>query len=283
MRRGDIAVLDSRGFHRLHYKEWGNADNERVLICVHGLARNSRDFDELALALSRNYRVICPDLPGRGESDWLENPEDYALPQYLHDMVALIARLGVSQVDWVGTSLGGLIGMVLAAQKGTPIRRLVLNDIGPYVPRTALARICDYLGDHRFNSEAELEGWLRQTYTALAGLNDQQWKHLASHGKRLCENDQWGLHYDPAIAHNARKSAETDLDIWPIWQQVRCPQMLLHGASSDVLVAEVVERMRQTGPDLTVHVLPGIGHAPSLMESDQIALVVDWLRTTQPH
>ncbi|WP_036184945.1 alpha/beta fold hydrolase [Marinobacterium lacunae] len=281
MRRGDIAVLDSRGFHRLHYQEWGNADNERVLICVHGLARNSRDFDDLALALSRNYRVICPDLPGRGESDWLTNPEDYSLPQYVQDMVALIARLGVQQVDWVGTSLGGLIGMVIAAQPGTPIRRLVLNDIGPFIPRAALARICEYLGDHRFGSEAELEGWMRQTYTALAGLSDRQWQHLAMHGKRQCENDLLGLHYDPAIAHNARRSAGEDVDIWPIWQQVSCPQMLLHGEVSDVLSQDVVSRMRAQRPDLRVHTLPDIGHAPSLMESDQIALVVDWLRHTQ--
>lgn len=274
-------VLDSRGFHRLRYQEWGSADNERVLVCVHGLARNSRDFDELALALSRDYRVICPDLPGRGESEWLDNPEDYALPQYLQDMVALIARLGVRSVDWVGTSLGGLIGTCLAAQKGTPIRRLVLNDIGPFVPQAALARISDYLGDHRFDSEAELEGWLRRTYTALAGLNDRQWQHLVAHGKRQCENDRLGLHYDPAIAHNARKSAESDLDIWPLWQQVRCPQLLLHGETSDVLPADVVKRMCDENSAMTVHTLAGLGHAPSLMESDQIALVVDWLRQTR--
>lgn len=283
MRRGDIVSLDSRGFHRLRYQEWGSAGNERVLICVHGLARNSRDFDELAPALSRNYRVICPDLPGRGESDWLENPDDYALPQYLYDMVALIARLGVKEVDWVGTSLGGLIGICLAAQKRTPIKRLVLNDIGPFVPRGALERICTYLGDHRFDSEAELEGWMRRTYTALAGISDRQWRHLAMHGKRLCENERLGLHYDPAIAHNARKSSESDLDIRSIWQQVECPQLLLHGTDSDVLTAEVVQQMREVREELVVHSLPGVGHAPSLMESDQIALVVDWLRSTQAH
>ena len=281
MRRGEVLGLDSKGFHRLHYVEWGSADNDRVLVCVHGLVRNSRDFDDLAQALARNYRVVCPDLPGRGRSDWLRNPADYNLLQYLQDMVALLARLDARQVDWIGTSLGGLIGICLAAQPDTPIRRLVLNDIGPYVAQAALLRICDYLGDHRFDDEAALERYLRQTYSALAGLSDAQWRHLALHGQRRCDDNRLGLHYDPAIAFSSAQAAQADLDIWPIWQQVSCPQLLLHGTASDVLTLATVQRMQHENPTLTVQSLPGIAHAPSLMESDQVTAVVDWLRATQ--
>lgn len=280
MRHAEIRSLDSRGFHRLHYQEWGSADNERVVICVHGLARNSRDFDDLAQALSRGYRVICPDLPGRGSSDWLDNADDYRLGQYVQDMVALIARLNVGQLDWIGTSLGGLIGMVLAAQKQTPIRRLVLNDIGPFVPKGALLRISRYLGDPRFDDLQALEGWLHQHYPALAALEPEQWRHLASHSLRHCENGQLGLHYDPAIAHNAVLAAQQDIDLWSLWSAIRCPRLLLHGEQSDVLTAATVARMQAECDNLSVHELPGIGHAPSLMERDQIALVTDWLRAT---
>ncbi|WP_432696612.1 alpha/beta fold hydrolase [Marinobacterium sp. YM272] len=281
MRRGEILSLDSAGFHRLRYQEWGSASNERVLICVHGLARNSRDFDDLALALSRNYRVICPDLPGRGESEWLTDPGDYGLPQYVQDMVVLIARIGAEKVDWIGTSLGGLIGICLAAQPNTPIRRLVLNDIGPFVPQSALQRISDYLGDHRFDDEVQMETWMRALYTAFADISDDQWKHLIAHGQRRCEDGRLGLHYDPGIARNAELSAQADVDIWPLWDRVGCPQMLLHGADSDVLTAEVVSQMQAKQPALQVHSLPGIGHAPALMSKQQIALLVEWLRATQ--
>lgn len=281
MRHGELLALDSQGFHHLHYQEWGSAGNERVLICVHGLARNGRDFDELAQALSRNYRVVCPDLPGRGRSDWLSNPADYSMPQYLQDMAALIAHLGVKQVDWVGTSLGGLIGVCLAALSNSPIRSLVLNDIGPFVPQSALQRISDYLGDPRFDDEMALEAYLRNTYPALSGLAPRQWQHLVAHGQRACDNGQLGLHYDPAIAHNARQAAQQDVDIWPLWRQVDCPQMVLHGVTSDVLSSSVVDQMQQENPQLVVHRLPGICHAPSLMEAGQIALISDWLRSRQ--
>ncbi|SEG85999.1 alpha/beta fold hydrolase [Marinobacterium lutimaris] len=281
MRRGNILSLDSGGFHRLHYQEWGSASNERVLICVHGMARNSRDFDELALALSRNYRVICPDLPGRGESDWLANPKDYSLVQYVQDMVALIARVDAARVDWIGTSLGGLIGICLAAQPNTPIRRLVLNDIGPFIPQAALQRIAGYLGDHRFDDESAMESWLRDLYTAFSGLSDRQWQHLVTHGQRQCDDGRLGLHYDPAIAVNAAENSRADVDIWSLWERVDCPQLLLHGRESDVLRLETVQQMQSRRPDLQVHSLDGIGHAPALMSKDQITLLVDWLRATQ--
>lgn len=279
MRTESFLSLNPQGFHRVVYHEWGAVENQRVLVCAHGLARNSRDFDELALALSRDYRVICPDIVGRGQSDWLPTGSPYAMPQYLQDMVALIARLNVKQVDWIGTSMGGLIGMALAAYPHSPIRRLVLNDIGAFISQEALQRIAGYVGlDPRFESLDELEAHLRQMYPAFAGLSDQQWQHLARQGSRSGDDERLRFHYDPAIGEYTRAMAAEDVALWPLWQQVKCPQLLLWGEASDVLSADTVAQMRQLNPSLALSSWEGIGHAPSLMEPQQIQVVVDWLR-----
>jgi pimeloyl-ACP methyl ester carboxylesterase len=282
MRTESFLSLNPKGFHRVVYHEWGAIENQRVLICVHGLARNSRDFDELALALSRDYRVVCPDIVGRGQSDWLPAGSPYAMPQYLQDMVALIARLEVEQVDWIGTSMGGLIGMALAAYPNSPIRRLVMNDIGAFISQQALQRIGSYVGqDPRFDSLEALEVHLRQLYPAFAGLSDKQWQHLARQGLRRCDDQSLGLHYDPVIGDYTRAMASEDIDLWPVWQQVTCPQLLLWGEDSDVLSASTVTQMCQQNPSLTLNSWAGIGHAPSLMEEPQIRTVVEWLRHSQ--
>ena len=280
MRTESFQSLNPQGFHEVVYHEWGAVENQRVLICVHGLARNSRDFDDLALALSRNYRVVCPDIVGRGTSDWLPAGSPYAIPQYLQDMTALIARLNVKQVDWVGTSMGGLIGMALAAQPNTPIRRLVLNDIGAFVAKEALQRIGTYVGtDPRFDSIEQIEDYMRQQYSAFEGLSDKQWRHLALQGSRESDEGTFALHYDPLIGEYTRQSSGEDVDLWSIWQQIRCPQLLLWGEDSDVLSAETVVRM-ENNASLESSRWPGIGHAPSLMEPAQIQSVIDWLRRT---
>ncbi len=282
MRTESFLSLNPQGFHRVVYHEWGAVENERVLVCVHGLARNSRDFDELALALSRDYRVVCPDIVGRGQSDWLPVGSPYAMPQYLQDMVALLARLNVKQVDWIGTSMGGLIGMALAAYPNSPIRRLVLNDIGAFVSQDALQRIAGYVGqDPRFESVDAVETHLRELYPAFAGLSDKQWQHLARQGVRRCSDGTLALHYDPTIGEYTRALAAEDIDLWTLWQQVRCPQQLLWGEASDVLSADTVARMQQLQPTLDLTRCSGIGHAPSLMESQQIQAVVAWLRQSK--
>lgn len=280
MRTGSISALSSTGFHRLVYHEWGSVENDRVVVCVHGLARNSRDFDDLAQALARDYRVVCPDIAGRGHSDWL-NPPAYQIPQYMNDMVTLLARLNVEKVDWVGTSMGGLIGICLAALPNSPIRSLLLNDIGPFVPRDALRRIADYLEDRRFDSIEACEAWLRQTYPALGHLSAAQWHRLAQTSTRVLEDGTLAVHYDPAIAENLRLSSDEDVDMWAMWQQISCPQMLIWGEASDVLRADTVSRMTESNPALKLLSLPGIAHAPSLMDSQQIEAVVSWLRSHQ--
>ncbi|RDE24121.1 alpha/beta hydrolase [Motiliproteus coralliicola] len=285
MRTESFLSLNPQGFHRVVYHEWGAVENQRVLVCVHGLARNSRDFDELALALSRDFRVVCPDIVGRGQSDWLPSGSPYELGQYINDMVALLARLKVERVDWLGTSMGGLIGMLMAAMPNSPIQRLVLNDIGPFISQACLQRIGDYVGlDQRFGSLEAVENYLRDIYADFGQLEDRQWQHLAQHSARQCVEqgaeegtEQWALHYDPVIGDYSRQAAGEDVDLWALWQQIQCRQLLIWGERSDVLERQTVERMQQN-PALSLLSYPQLGHAPSLMETGQIQSVIDWFR-----
>lgn len=272
-----VRCLNPVGFHNMAYKEWGSSDNERVLVCVHGLARNSRDFDDLALALSRDYRVICPDIVGRGESDWLPAGQEYGIPQYMNDIVTLLARLNVDKVDWVGTSMGGIIGMCLAALPNSPIKSLVLNDVGGFIPATALQRISEYLGDKRFMNLSEVESYMRSTYLAYRNITDEQWKRLTKFGSRQLDDGRFALHYDPAIAEATKANSKEDIDLWAVWSAIRVPQLLIWGESSDVLQESTVWMM-QNNDELELYKVPGMEHAPSLMESDQIHEIQSWLR-----
>jgi pimeloyl-ACP methyl ester carboxylesterase len=196
----------------------------------------------------------------------------------MSDITTLLARLDVDQVDWIGTSMGGIIGTCLAALPDSPIRSLVLNDVGCFIGKAALQRISQYLGDHRFSSLAELEQYMRTTYTAYQGLSDRQWQHLVRYGHRTLAENQYGLHYDPRIAEQSREIEDQDIDLEPIWRQVNCPQMLIWGDQSDVLTPDTVTRMQQLRPDLHLYRIKGMTHAPSLMESEQINAIQQWLR-----
>jgi pimeloyl-ACP methyl ester carboxylesterase len=270
--------LNPGGFHRVAYHQWGRAGAGRPVVCVHGLSRNGRDFDALALALRENHLVVCPDMVGRGESDWLPDPAGYGMPQYLADMTALLARLDTDEVDWVGTSMGGLIGMTLAAQPQTPIRRLVINDIGPFVPQAALARLAPQvpmIGP--FEDLRAAEAHMRERYAGFGALSDRQWRHLAEHSFRPRAEGGVVMRYDPAIGENFRAAAEKDLDLWAVWDVVRCPVLVVRGADSDVLPRKVAEEMTRRGPRARVVEIDGCAHAPSLMDDQQINLVGDWL------
>jgi pimeloyl-ACP methyl ester carboxylesterase len=278
-RIGSFKAVSPGGFHEVFHTDWGDPAARRVIVCVHGLTRNGRDFDALAakLATALPVRVICPDMAGRGRSQWLGDPLHYGYPQYIADMTALIARLGVPQVDWIGTSMGGLIGMFLAASPGTPIRSLVMNDVGPVLPRAALLRIADYVGrDDRFPNLAALEAHLRRIHASFGPLTDPQWRHLALHGHRFHADGSTGLAYDPGIAVNVR-AAVRDWDFWASWDAVACPALALRGAQSDLLSAEVADAMSKRGPRADLVTFDGIGHAPALMSGDQIETVVQWL------
>lgn len=278
MRSNVFSALGPHGFHRVHYTEWGDPANPRVLICVHGLTRNARDFDALADNLSDQYRVLCPDVVGRGQSDWLSHKADYGYPQYLADMAALIARSGAETVDWVGTSMGGLIGMFLAAQPNTPLRKLVMNDVGPFIGKAALARIAAYVGQQpHCASLDELEAYIRQIAAPFGPLTDAQWRHLTTHSARERAEGGYSLRYDPGIAENFKTSALDDINLWPVWDLIRCPVLLLRGAESDVLNHADALAMQSRGPQAQLVEFAGIGHAPVLMDAAQIAVVRDWL------
>jgi pimeloyl-ACP methyl ester carboxylesterase len=249
---------------------------------VHGLTRQGRDFDILARAFARQgWRVVCPDLVGRGQSGWLTQPAGYTLVQYGADMNALLARLDVEEVDWLGNSLGGLVGMMLAAQPETPIRRLVLNDIGPFIPGTALRRLGLYLNapPPRFVDLAAAERYVRTTLAPFGQLNDDQWRHLTEHSIR--PDGKGGLlrHHDPEIAEAYRPWRLGSIAMWYLWDEVRCPVLLLRGADSDLLPDYTATEMTRRGPRAELIEFEGIGHLPALMTQDQIQPVLNFLTT----
>lgn len=273
-----LSCIGPHGFHRLAYVEWPGPRNAPVLLCVHGLTRNARDFDGLAEALASHYRVICPDMPGRGKSEWLGNAADYAYPIYLADIAALIARLDVERIDWVGTSMGGIIGMLFAALPGAPLRRLVINDVGPFIAKEGLERIGAYLGlDPSFPDMAALEATLRMIHAPFGPLTDAQWHHLALHSARQKPDGSFGLAYDPKIAEPFKQEPINDVDLWSSWDAIPCPILVLRGEKSDILRRSDAEAMTQRGPRARLVEFAGIGHAPSLMAEDQIAAIRDFL------
>lgn len=279
LRRNAVLCASPSGLHRLAYVEWGDAGNPHVLVCVHGLTRCARDFDQLARSLADRYRVVCPDMPGRGESDWLANPMDYATPTYVNSVVTLIARLGVKTVDWVGTSMGGLIGMALASLDRTPVRRLVLNEAGPLVMAQALDRIGTYVG--KAPPFPDFDAALRYVRTVSAPFGphtDDEWRFLTEHVVRRQPDGTFRVHYDPALAAPFDAQApHKDLELWPVWDRIKCPTLVIRGELSDLLARATVARMRTTGPRAEAAEFAGVGHAPTLMHDDQVAVVREFL------
>jgi pimeloyl-ACP methyl ester carboxylesterase len=261
------------------YREWGDPQNPRVLVCAHGLTRCGRDFDKLAEAMSDRYRVVCPDVAGRGDSAWLADPMLYQLPQYVNDMVTLVARLDVDRVDWVGTSMGGLIGMTLASLPDSPVHRLVVNDAGPVVTKASLERIATYVGMAPvFPDLAAAEQYVRAVSVTFGPHSDEEWRFLTEVVMRPNAGGGLRLHYDPRLAEPFRAHMpEKDLELWNLWDAIRCPTLVLRGALSDLLTRETCEQMAQRGPKAKVIEIPGVGHAPTLMHFDQIAIVRRYL------
>jgi len=277
MRHRYFRAVSPTGFHRVHYTEWGSPDSGRTVVCVHGLTRNCRDFDALARFAEGTARVICVDMPGRGDSDWLDDHARYSIATYVEVANTLIARLDVETVDWIGTSMGGLIGMAMAALPGNPIRRMVLNDVGPSIPQAGVERIARYLGSSpRFRSLEDAERHLRDIHASFGPLTDEQWQTLTRHSVRS-DGDLWRLHYDPGIADPFRALAGGPIDLWSLWEDVCCPVLLIRGEHSDVLPAEVARRMTTSGPRARLLTVPAVGHAPALLDTAQITPLVDWL------
>ena len=272
MREGAVRCLDPHGFNWMRYVEWGDPSNPRVLVCVHGLTRNGRDFDHVARSLADAYRVVCPDMPGRGRSDWLRDPVDYDYPVYCADLTVLMARLGAENVDWLGTSMGGILGMILASMPGSPVRRLVLNDVGCLLPRAAIERIGQYLGKTpTYDSIEALEADLRSV-SPFGELTPEQWRHLAITAAKQDEQGKWRFRYDPGIAHNFSRTAPADVDLRPFWQGVHGPVLVIRGEHSDLLLPETLEEMRRR-PRTEALVVPRTGHCPMLMDDAQAGAI----------
>lgn len=273
-----VQCIGAHGFHRMAYTEWGDPHNPRVLVCVHGLTRNGRDFDDLARAMAPHYRVICPDVVGRGRSGWLAVKDDYQLPTYVADMITLIARLDVETVHWMGTSMGGLIGMIIASMPDNPIRRLVLNDVGPVVTAASLRRIGQYVGNAPvFPSYEAGESYIREVSAPFGRLTDAQWRHLSETSLKEVDGG-WAMRYDPGIGEPFRKTPIlADVNLWPIYEAISCPTLVMRGAESDLLLHDTAAQMTTRGPKARLVEVPDVGHAPTLMDAQQIAPIRDFL------
>lgn len=278
-RQRRVQCVSASGLHNMAYTEWGDPANRRVLVCVHGLARCSRDFDNLARTMSGEYRVVCPDIAGRGLSDWLKNPMEYQVPTYVADMVTLLARVDAECVHWVGTSMGGLIGMTLASLPETPVQKLVLNDFGPVVTAASLARIGEYFGKApTFPDFAAAVQYIRFVSATFGAHSDAEWSTLTEHVTRRQADGSYRLHYDPAIAVPVKATLpDKDVELWPYYDAIRCPTLVIRGALSDLLRRETTVEMAGRGPRARTVEIAEVGHAPTLMHADQIAIVRDFL------
>ncbi|BAN22870.1 alpha/beta fold hydrolase [Caballeronia insecticola] len=272
-----VQCASPAGLHRMAYTEWGDPANPRVLLCVHGLTRSGRDFDKLARAFAHDYRVVCPDVVGRGLSDWLADSRYYGVPQYVADMVTLIARLNVETVDWFGTSMGGLIGMALAGLPNTPIRKILLNDVGPHIEPIALQRIGEYLGKPaRFASLDEGVRHAAALAASFGPLTHEEWTDI--NAPLLHERDgAWGFRYDPGIATpftaaTDEQNAAGEAFLWHSLASIRTPVLVVRGETSDLLSRETVAQMVEKGQAVTSAEIAGVGHAPAFLADDQIAV-----------
>jgi pimeloyl-ACP methyl ester carboxylesterase len=281
-RLNHVQCLDTRGLHRMAYWEWGDPANPRVLLCAHGLSRQGRDFDTLARAMADRYRVVCPDVVGRGQSDWLTDPMGYAIPAYVADTVTLLARLNAQELHWVGTSMGGLIGLGVAALRDSPVRKLVLNDVGPTIQADAIARIGAYLGAPiRWATQEEAADYLWSISQSFGPHTREQWLAL-TRPQLKADGDGFKPHYDPAIAVPFRAitpeaSAVGEAMLWQAYESLRCPTLLLRGADSDLLSHETAQAMTQRGPKARLVEFTGVGHAPMLTSQNQVDVVRSFL------
>lgn len=280
-RAGSVLSISKEGFHRIAYVEWGDPNAERVAVCVHGLSRQGRDFDLLAAALaSLGWRVICPDLVGRGQSDWLRNPEEYNLPQYAVDMTVLIARLGVTKIDWIGTSLGGLVGITIACLPDTPIQRLVINDIGPFLPWQALHRLANAVrhSPTEFANFTAATAFYRQSLAPFGKLSDVEWEHLTRYNVVERADGSVRKLADPEITAAFKPGWYFNLSLWGQWDTIHCPVLVLRGEESDLLLPATAKEMTMRGPRADIVFIPECGHAPALMDDHQIQVITGWLQ-----
>jgi pimeloyl-ACP methyl ester carboxylesterase len=278
-----VQCISPAGLHTMAYKEWGDQQNPNVLVCVHGVTRVSDDFDNLAQELCEDYRVVCPDVVGRGRSGRLRDPRYYIVPQYVSDMVVLLARLEATTVNWVGTSMGGLIGMSLASLPDNPISKLVLNDIGPALNFAALTRIGSYIGqDVRFATFDEAVSYIREISLPFGPHTEDEWRKISADVLRQDRDGKWVRHYDlnlsiPFKGATLESTQRDEAMLWATYDAITCPTLLIRGAESDLLSKEVAQAMTNRGPKAKLVEFAGVGHAPTLVHADQIATIREFL------
>ena len=281
-RRSNVAVLMDGVLKHMAVHEWGDEKNPRVVLCVHGLSRNGRDFDVLADALSKDFRVLCPDIPGRGHSDWLASAAQYSIPTYLRFINAMLTEFGIQTYDWVGTSMGGLIGMVMAAGAGAPgaaMRRLVINDIGPVLEIEAINRIASYVGlAPNFATYQELYAATRMAITTFGPLTDEQYHHMVGTSCWQRPDGRWEFKMDPKVGEAFRSGLATPAaDMWPLWLALKQPTLILRGAHSDLLSAATLTKMAETHPNARALTIADTGHAPMIFDAPTVNAVVHFL------
>lgn len=270
--------------HRLAFWEWGDPEAPNVVICAHGLSRSGRDFDLLAQTLANDYRVVCPDYPGRGASERLADPSLYHNGTYTADTLALIDALAFERLDFVGTSMGGLVGMAIAALPDAPIRRLVMNDVGPFLPGSALEQIGDYLITRpTFRTRADALAYFRKAYAGFGPLEEAHYEHMVTHlTVPAAGGDGLVPHYDPAIIDTFLRALAGDIELWEIWEAIDVPVLVLRGEDSPLLTRETALKMLDRAVPTRLIEFPGCAHAPSLMVEEQIRQVADWLTGETP-
>lgn len=280
-RIGKVRCLSPHGFHNVAYRDWGGRAQENHLFCVHGLTRNSQDFDFLASQFRDWGRVVCMDLPGRGASDWLKNSRDYHLAQYNADANTVTEAVGLTHFDWLGTSLGGLMGIALAGLDNSPIRRLIINDVGPEIPLTALRRITSYVAhQNTFDDLEQVEGHLRNTLSPFGPMTDENWQRMAVTSSVPMEGG-YRMHHDPGIMDNFRAYFMfTHFNLWRFWDRIKCPVLILRGATSDFLTERISRRMLTRLPGAQMVEYEGVGHTPTLNAAWQVDPIRDWLQET---
>lgn len=291
--------LSEEGFHRIVYSEWGESHPETpTIICVHGLTRNRRDFDAFANYLSSQGRhVFCPDIVGRGDSDYLKNPLHYTYEQYIADMNAMIARTNSKEkIDWIGTSMGGLIGMFIASLPRNPLRRLIINDIGPQIPAAAMTRMSTYTGtDPEFASLDEAKRYFKNVYSGFGTLTEDNWQHFTETSVREVATGKWVTKIDPGVKIMPAKSKLAwksllhplkalegslfDIDLWEVWRKITCPVLVIHGKHSDLLLPQTIEKMIAIHPNTEVIEIEDAGHAPALFDPSHHHMIFNWLKS----
>lgn len=277
-RSGSVLSIDSAGYHKIAYQDWGDEKSEETVFCVHGLTRNSHDFDRLASRLAEKRRVICPDTVGRGKSDWLADHDDYQISQYNLDLTVLAAKFSCEKFDLIGTSLGGMMGMILASMENSPIRRLVINDIAPEVPHSAMTRLGRYLHtDPYFEDLDNVEKYLRKTLAPFHPMTDDDWKRIAITSSWEADGG-YRLAFDPNISNNYRRYwLLVFFNLWKYWSKIKCPVLILRGKKSDFLTESLLEKMRAKLPHADLIEFDEAGHTPTLNAPEQIDPILDWL------